>query len=182
MIRYITCFCLDFVFGGLAVVLMTGEAGEEVSKEFQGSSVDFDREKFLRLQAEFANYKKRVEKEKAEVEAFSNARLLKELVDLNDSFEKAFSLSSGDVVPVSGLSALREKLLSILSSEGVELIAPKKGDKFNPLLHHAVSVQRVDGFDEGVVVEIVKNGFKIKGVLFEPALVIISSKSVEEVV
>lgn len=135
-----------------------------------------DFELLLRLKAEYANYVKRMEKEKQDVEKLANSRIVKELVDLSECVSKALETAHEEKNVVSGLNAIKEKLNDIMEKEGVETITPKKGDEFDEKIHFAKAAIKSNEESAGRIFEVVRKGFKIKGIIVEPALVVISEK------
>lgn len=134
-------------------------------------------ERLKRLQAEFENYKKRVEKEKEESTRLANRAFVNELVSLDEAFEQGLSQMGGKLKPedaVKGIKLIRENLQALLRKEGVEFIAPAIGERFDVRLHEAAMAQKTEEFDEGSVVQTIRKGYKIGHTVIKPAMVVVS--------
>lgn len=111
-----------------------------------------------RIQADFINYRNKVEGEK---EAYANYKLeqfILEILDVIDNFELSLKNSKDK-----GVEMIHKQFLDILSKNNVEKIENK--EDFDPEIHEAV--EKVDG-KEGKVVEIVKNGYKMNDKIIRP--------------
>ena len=147
---------------------LDGEDPETTLKEL---SAELETEKsksedYLRrlqyLQADFENYRKRVEKEMSDIRQFGNQRLLSDLLVVNDELELALreaEESGEDPTIVEGVGMVHKRLQSILSKDGVEKIH-SLGSKFNPDLHDA-ALRVVSDKEEGTIVEEIRQGYKI---------------------
>ena len=122
-----------------------------------------------RVQAEFENYKKRVEKEKQEFIKLSNALLIKQLLDVLDEME-----TTSKHVKDKGLEMVYENFIKVLKSQGLEEM---KYEKFDPLKHEAI--KQAEG-QEGKIIEVVKKGYMINGVVLRHALVIVGKGGTNE--
>jgi molecular chaperone GrpE len=134
------------------------------------------------LQADFENYRKRVEKEIGEVKKYSNERLLSELLTVKDELDLAFARAhetKQNPVLLEGVGMIQKRLQNMLSKEGVERI-PGAGSKFNPDYHEA-ALRVVSDEEEGTVLEEVRAGYMLKGRVLRPSIVKVAGKqSVEE--
>ena len=123
-----------------------------------------------RAEADFANYKKRVEQERAEYAHFANANLIAALLPVVDDFERALENAAGDpnaATWVEGVQLIYRKLRSVLEEHGLTEIKAE-GSKFDPNLHEAVMC--VEG-EEGIVCEEVQKGYRLRDRLLRPAMV-----------
>ena len=165
---------------------LDGEDPEATLKEL---SAELEKEKsksedYLRrlqyLQADFENYRKRVEKETSDIRQFGNQRLLSDLIVVNDELELALreaEESREDPTIVEGVGMVHKRLQSILSKEGVEKI-PSLGSKFNPDLHDA-ALRVVSDKEEGTIVEEIRQGYTLKGKVLRPSIVKVAENSAE---
>ena len=132
------------------------------------------------LQADFENYRKRVEKEMSDNRQFGNQRLLSDLIIVNDELELALKEaeeSKENPTIIEGVGMVHKRLRSILSKEGVEKIQ-STGSKFNPDLHEAAL--RVDSDEEeGTIVEEIRQGYTLKGKVLRPSIVKVAENSAE---
>jgi molecular chaperone GrpE len=133
------------------------------------------------LQADFENYRKRVEKEMGDARRFSNERLLSDLLTVKDELDLAFAKareSKQSPVLLEGVGMIQKRLQNILSKEGVER-APGAGSMFNPDYHEA-ALRVVSDEEEGTVVEEVRPGYLLKGRVLRPSIVKVAGKNLVE--
>ena len=126
-----------------------------------------------RLQAEFANYRKRSLKEMRESCDSGKAELVCKLLPVLDDFERALeSLKSdaGSQEALKGVRLIYEKLRSVLQAEGLEHLHCE-GQKFDPNVHEAVVVTRVNEGQEGTILRDFQKGYSFKGKLIRPSKV-----------
>ncbi|PIU60974.1 nucleotide exchange factor GrpE [archaeon CG_4_10_14_0_2_um_filter_Archaea_38_6] len=123
-----------------------------------------------RLQADFDNYKKRVIKEKEIVAGNACAELVKKLLPVIDSFDKAMPLITDE-----GVKLIRKNLMKTLKDEGLEEIK-SKDEKFDTFLHEAVMTVNSKEAEDNVVVEEAEKGYKFGGKVIRPAKVIVNKK------
>jgi molecular chaperone GrpE len=126
-----------------------------------------------RAQAEFSNYKKRQEAERAQVMALANATLLRKLLPVVDDFERALETLPTNLSQLTwceGLLLIRHKLGAILESEGVKPIE-SDGQAFDPRYHEAVTYEAAPGFAEGQIIGEVQRGYTLGERVLRPALV-----------
>ncbi len=133
------------------------------------------------LQADFENYRKRVEKQMGDAKRFGNERLLSDLLLVEDELELAYVKaweSKQNPVLLEGVSMVLKRLQGLLSKEGVERI-PGEGSKFNPDYHEA-ALKIPSDKEEGTVVEEVRPGYLLKGRVLRPSIVKVAEKQVPE--
>lgn len=151
---------------------------EELEKE-KAKSDDYLR-RLQYLQADFENYRKRVEKEMSDNRQFGNQRLLADLIIVNDELELALKQAEEteeSSTITEGLRMVHNRLQNLLSKEGVEKIRAL-GSKFNPDVHDAAL--RVESEEEdGTVVEEIRQGYTLKGKVLRPSIVKVAANSVE---
>jgi molecular chaperone GrpE len=132
-------------------------------------------ETLQRLQAEFENYKKRVEKENAEYCLQANGQLIRELLPVLDNFE----LALGHVKPeekqdgglYKGMELIYVQLVGILETNGVTPIQPAEGEKFDPYCHEAMLAEQKEGVEKNRVLEVLQRGYMLKGRILRTAKV-----------
>ena len=132
------------------------------------------------LQADFENYRKRVEKETSDSRQFGNQRLLSDLLVVNDELELALreaKESKENPTIVEGVGMVYKRLQSIMWKEGVEKIH-SLGSKFNPDLHDA-ALRVVSDKEEGTIVEEIRQGYTLKGKVLRPSIVKVAENSAE---
>ena len=131
-----------------------------------------------RLQAEFENYKKQIEKEKGEFVKYSKADLIQKLLPLLDTFEIALKNTSDKEKFVKGIEMVYAQLFSTLECEGLKPIEAL-GKKFDPYLHEVMLKRKCDG-DDGVVLEELQKGYTLNGKVLRHTKVKVSEKAEEK--
>jgi molecular chaperone GrpE len=136
-------------------------------------------ERYLRVAADFDNYRKRVSKEKADIIAYANEELIKALLNVLDNLERALehSESSEDPGPiVEGVKLVYKHFLSCLEKFGVQPVDASKGQEFDPRCHQAI--ERVESSDitPGIILSEMLKGYTLKDRLLRPALVVVSKE------
>jgi molecular chaperone GrpE len=135
-------------------------------------------DRFLRLTADFDNYKKRAARERHEAVSFANENLLVRLLPVLDAFEMALAAAGSDPAGKSlqaGVVMISNQLKSALADAGLEEI-DAQGKPFDPKLHEAVSQQETPDTPEGQVVRQIRKGYKFRNRLIRPAGVIVAKK------
>ncbi len=133
-------------------------------------------EGWQRTQAEFANYKKRNEKERKELIEFANAGLITKLLPILDDFERAFKTLPSSLMNltwIDGIGLIYRKLQAILEAEGLTPIETA-GESFDPKFHEAISYEESEEYEEGKIIEDVQKGYKLRDRVLRPALVRVS--------
>ena len=154
------------------------EANEELKEE---TNEDIDKLKaeledwkqsYLRKQADFQNFSKRKEKELEELRKFSSEKIITKFLGSLDNLERAVEASyetkDFDGL-VKGVEMIIRALKDIMSSEGVEEI--EAIGEYDPLYHHAVSVEDNADFKENEIVRVLQKGYIMKGKVIRPAMV-----------
>jgi molecular chaperone GrpE len=134
-------------------------------------------DKYLRLFAEFENYRTRSAKEQLELINTANGKLLEKLSEVKDNFERAFAEEnkSGDLAAFEkGIKLIQEQFNKVLSDFGLETIDPS-GEVFDPNIHEALMKQTSEDVPEGKIIQVYQKGYKIKNKLLKTAKVIVSS-------
>ncbi len=157
----------------------TGEAGKEESLSPEAELAEL-RDKYLRLYAEFENYRKRVQKDKEELIKYCNESILYEILPVVDNLEMALSHATDDVSEglVKGVEITLREFQRITGKFGLSPIEAE-GLPFDPAVHHAMSqVERTDLKDKTVVEEF-RKGYKFGDKVLRPSLVAVSKNPVE---
>ncbi len=140
------------------------------------------KEKYLRLYAEFENYKRMVQKEREELINYSNEKLIKDLLPVIDNFELAIKHASGEESSKwiegmkKGVENTLKEFFRILEKYGVRPI-DSLGQPFNPEVHHAVTTVETEEKEENIVVEELRKGYFYKDKLLREPLVAVSKKA-----
>ncbi len=157
------------------------EISEEVEKLVEeveeNDALAVAQDKYLRLFAEFENYRTRSAKEQLELIGTANGKLLTKLSEVKDNFDRAFAEENktGDLAAFEkGMKLIQEQFDKILTEFGLETIDPT-GEVFDPNLHEALMNQPSETVPEGNVIQVFQKGYKIKNKLLKTAKVIVSS-------
>ena len=136
-------------------------------------------DRLLRLRAEFDNYRKRADRERSETIQFASAELMRELLNVLDSFDlamKAVAEGSAATEMLRGFDLVYKQLLDTLGRFGLKAIEAK-GQPFDPNLHQAVSTVPTNDVEENTVVDEMRRGYTLNGKLLRPAMVSVSASS-----
>ena len=139
-----------------------------------------ERDKLLRLAAEFDNYRKRVMRERLEAEARGKAELVKEILEPMDDIARFAHVDpivtdSGTIVE--GVAMVERKLEKTLRAAGLEVVNPV-GEAFDPAKHEAVGTEPADSEeDDHTVGKVYQVGYTFKGQLLRPARVVVRQYS-----
>ncbi|WP_238784411.1 nucleotide exchange factor GrpE [Blattabacterium cuenoti] len=134
-----------------------------------------EKNKFLRLFAEFENYKKRIQKERFDIFRTIHEQIIIDFIPILDDFERSLKelIKSKDEFIVKGVSLIQEKFIKILKEKGLNKIKIKKGDDFNTDFHEAISqIPAVKEDLKGKIIEIVEAGYILKEKVIRHAKVI----------
>jgi molecular chaperone GrpE len=129
------------------------------------------REHLMRLQAEFENYRRRTKKEVQTIKETASYDLLQSLLPIVDNFRRALDAPSSDAQGIlEGVKMIYGLLKSQLSEAGLETM-DAKGKPFDPKFHDAVEVDSSGEHPENTIVDVLQDGYMVKGRLVRPALV-----------
>jgi molecular chaperone GrpE len=129
-----------------------------------------------RTQADFINYKHRVEREREEQTKFANADLILKLLPVLDNLNRAVETMSQEIARADwakGIELIRKKLTAVLEEEGVSVIEAE-GKDFDPWEHEAVYYEESAEYEEGKIKDVFKNGYRLNGRVIRPAQVAVS--------
>ena len=127
-------------------------------------SVKEEKDKFLRLFAEFENYKKRTSKERLELYKTASQELMTALLPIIDDMDRAFIEfeKSKDKGLTEGFSLIKNKFFETLKTKGLVLTQTKKGDEFDPEIHEAITqIPAEDNKMKGKIIDIVESGYEL---------------------
>lgn len=138
-----------------------------------------EKDRYLRLYAEFDNYKKRVARDKEELIKYGNESLLYELLPVIDNLEMAMKHSSNDTSAglAQGVEITLKEFLRVIDKFGLSPI-DASGKMFDPSLHHAMTQVERDDIDENMVVDEFRKGYMLREKVLRPSLVAVSKKPV----
>ena len=134
---------------------------DEISHEDQ---IKLEKDKFLRLFAEFENYKRRTAKERIELFSTASEEVMISLLPVLDDFDRASIEIEKDKENeiLKGIILIKNKLYDSLKSKGLSLIEINKGDEFNADHHEAVTqIDSPDKNMKGKIIDIIEKGYKL---------------------
>lgn len=161
-----------------------GDEGAESEAEMTGDDraselereLTLERDKYLRLVAEFDNFRKRMMKERVEAEARGQAELVRHMLDPLDDiarFAHVDPATTETSTIVEGVALVEKKLDKSLRAAGLEIINPA-GQKFDPAMHEAVAIEAATKSDlDGTVAQVYQVGYAFKGQMLRPARVVV---------
>ena len=124
-----------------------------------------------RTQADFENFRKRVARERTELERKGVAKLAKELLPALDSLELALQQLPADAAK--GIELVHKELLGALNRAGIDSFSPE-GERFDPNEHEAMARQAVEGAESGTVANVYQRGYRVNGTILRPARVVVA--------
>lgn len=135
--------------------------------------VEAEQNKYLRLLADFDNFKRRSQKDKEISTKFRSQSLLTDLLPVLDNFERALTVEtkSDDTASImKGVEMVQKSLLEAVKREGLEEI-PAVGEPFDPNYHQAVMQEKDEQAEPGIVLQELQKGYTLKGRVLRPAMV-----------
>jgi len=135
-------------------------------------------DRFLRLQADWDNYRRRTAQERLDERQRATEKLVVDLLPVIDDLERAIEHADNLTDPaaqqfVEGVSAVCNKLVGVLNKEGVEVVNPV-GEAFDPLSHQAVSqIEDTEAYDE-TVAQVYQKGYRMGGKDIRTAMVVVT--------
>ena len=147
---------------------ITDEALNELQQKY-----DTLNQQYLRLAADFDNYRKRQEQEREELLKFGTENALKKMIEVLDNFErgeKALENVEDCVNVKESFELVHKQVIDALTKLGLEVI-DTQGKEFDPNLHQAVMTTQDDQYDHNIVVEELQKGYKLKDRVIRASLV-----------
>jgi molecular chaperone GrpE len=136
-----------------------------VSEEMDGLKLEIDKinDKYLRLNAEYMNYKKRTEKEKQDIYKYANEKLIVDLLPVLDSFDRAIVtmiVSDENKGLIDGINLIKKNLEDFLNKNNVISIETENM-KFDPEFHNAVMTECDESKEDDEIIQEFQKGYKI---------------------
>lgn len=151
------------------------ERGEEAPEEEAKKEPEEDESsRYMRLMADFQNYKKRVEKEKSDIYSYANEKLATELLAVLDNFERALDHDGEDKSFKEGMEMIFKQLFDVLEKSGLKEI-PALGEEFDPNFHNAVMTEETEEYESGKVSGVMQKGYTLNGKVIRPSMVRVAS-------
>ena len=141
---------------------------EKLQEEVKASE-----DKYLRLYAEFENFKRRKNQEIDTINAYKSQKVITEILPSLDNLERALQVESTNEevqTVLKGVQMVYEGLQAALKSEGVELVETENA-QFDPNFHHAVMQGEESDKESGVILDTFQKGYKLKDRVIRPAMV-----------
>jgi molecular chaperone GrpE len=137
--------------------------------EAQSQAAEY-KDGWQRSVAEFQNFRRRVEADKAEMYQTAVGSIIKRYLPILDDMERAMQARPADLAWADGVELICRKLQSILEAEGLKRIEAE-GQKFDPNFHEAIAQEPAEGVESGTVIGIVRNGYMLGERVIRPAMV-----------
>src|SRR6202790_2322739 len=127
-------------------------------------------DRVLRAQAEFQNFRKRMERERSELFEYASMEAVRALLPVLDDFERSLKAESADKEYVKGMELIYQRFYEGLKKLGLEPIV-SQGEAFDPHVHHAVDMVETEEAPPDTVLEEFQRGYNFKGRMLRPAMV-----------
>ena len=132
-------------------------------------------DRLLRRQAEFDNFRRRAERERAETLEYANTESVRAILPILDDFERALRVEATGPEYARGMELIYQRLGDALKKLGLESIT-SKGQKFDPHVHHAVDMVETDEVDDHTILDEYQRGYNFRGRPLRPAMVKVAVK------
>lgn len=151
------------------------ENTEEKAEEKTEEKTDDGNEKYVRLMAEFQNYKKRVAKEKNDIREYATEKLVMELLPVLDNFERALAASAEDDPAgyAKGMELIFTQMVTELQKSGLTEVEAE-GQDFDPTKHNAVMTEENEELESGKVSKVLQKGYALNDKVIRPSMVAVT--------
>lgn len=151
------------------------EKTEEKAEEKTEEKADDGNEKYVRLMAEFQNYKKRVAKEKNDIREYATEKLVMELLPVLDNFERALAASAEDDPAgyAKGMELIFTQMVTELQKSGLTEVEAE-GQDFDPTKHNAVMTEENGELESGKVSKVLQKGYALNDKVIRPSMVAVT--------
>lgn len=151
------------------------EKTEEKAEEKTEEKADDGNEKYVRLMAEFQNYKKRVAKEKNDIREYATEKLVMELLPVLDNFERALAASAEDDPAgyAKGMELIFTQMVTELQKSGLAEVEAE-GQDFDPTKHNAVMTEENEELESGKVSKVLQKGYALNDKVIRPSMVAVT--------
>ena len=152
------------------------EAAEEAKAEadVKASAAEEPQEdestRYMRLMADFQNFKKRAAKEKTDLYQYANEKIVTDLLAVLDNFERALEQEVADSGFKEGMELIFKQMFDVLEKSGLAEIAAL-GEDFDPNFHNAVMTEASDEYESGKVSGVLQKGYTLNGKVIRPTMV-----------
>jgi len=155
----------------LPAVTLEGQLGAVTAERDQLAAEKADlQDRLLRRQAEFENFRRRVERERSDFLQYAGMESVRELLPILDDFERAMQVESADKEYAKGVELIYQRLFEALKKLGLEPIETA-GKQFDPNRHQALDKVETDEAEDQAILQEYQRGYNFKGKLLRPSLV-----------
>ena len=152
------------------------EDAEKEQAEQAKAAEEAESERYMRLMAEFQNYKRRAAKEKTDTLQYANEKIVAELLPVLDNFDRAFETEGGDLEAYAkGMQLIFEQLKKVLENAGLSEIKALD-EQFDPNVHNAVMTDNLEEKEDGTVTKVLQKGYKLRDKVVRPSMVAVNKK------
>ena len=155
----------------------TEEVKEPTAEEKLQDELKASNDKYMRLYAEYDNYRKRTQNEKAQIYADATAKAVEEILPLADSLTMALSQFEGKDVPAEfskGIELIANQLKASFDKLSVTPFGAI-GDEFDPNIHNAISKIEDENLGENVIAQVYQTGYKLNDKIIRHAMVVVAN-------
>ena len=152
------------------------EAKEAKAEEKTAEKKEEDEDlntRYMRLMADFQNFRRRTEKEKSDIYAFGNEKLVSDLLPVLDNMERALAAAPEGDKFAEGMELIYKQMVDVLKKNKVEEIEAE-GKVFDPNLHNAVMRQAKEGAESDTIITVLQKGYTLNGKVVRPSTVIVA--------
>ena len=160
------------------------DKGKKKKDEIQElkDQADAEKDRALRLSAEFENYKKRTQREINDFKKFANESIFRQLLSVVDNLERAISAAqenSEESALFEGVKLTHKDIIKLFETFNVKQVTAEN-EPFDPNFHQAVTQEETDEFPDNTVTRVLQKGYLLQDRLIRPAMVVVSKKAKKE--
>jgi molecular chaperone GrpE len=157
---------------------MSAEDGDESREEEmspEDAAMNELNKKYMRLAADFQNFKRRTEKEKSDIYQYANEKIALDVIEVIDNFERAIEHIEDcqDKQFAEGVEKIYKQLQGVLEKNSIEEIKAE-GEAFDPNFHNAVMTKDDPEKESGIVISDMQKGYTLNGRVIRPSMVVVS--------
>ncbi len=159
---------------------MSEDAVEEVTTTEETDTTEpeeceSDDVRYMRLAADFQNFKRRVQKEKTDIYNYANEKIALDIIDVMDNFERALEhgSESSDKKLFEGVELIYKQLKAALDKNNI-LEIESDGVPFDPNFHNAIMTEKNDDYESDIVIQTMQKGYTLNGKVIRPSMVKVS--------
>jgi molecular chaperone GrpE len=158
------------------MVALTFDEFDAMEKEIEALQAELEekQDQYLRIRADFENYKKRVLRDATRSYQDAMTSVMKIFLSVADDLERALNNKpKGEDLEswLNGLELIHQKLMNQMKNQGVERLDVNPGDEFDPNIHEAITQEEHPDFDDGQIIDVVQPGYRISERIIRPAMV-----------